>query len=524
MKIHSIQFKFLITVISAMLAVTLLIGGLSVYEIDRFVQNQTDDLTAATCSKEAAQINNLFDDMEKSVSIIASYVLDFVKTKEDITDRSKQNEIITQTEEMFGDVEKHTESVIAYYFRLNPLISTGTTGFFYSKINGGENYVRLEPTDLTLYNKADTEHVGWFWQPYENQKPTWLMPYQNHNNNTLMISYVVPLFYEDLFIGVVGMDFDYTFLTDLVHQIKIYEHGFAHLEINGIIVHHRDHNIGTETIPDSTEYMQISAELINGMTLVLSASYEEIGVARRSIALQILVTIIFLSILFAVIVIIMVRKIVEPLKKLTAASAKLSSGDYDIESVRSNTYEINLLSTAFENMAMRLREHQKLQHLLAYRDSLTGLRNTTSYKVWMTDFDKEIKEKQANFGVVVLDMNYLKEANDRYGHDVGNKLILTAAQTISDVFKRSPVFRIGGDEFLIILQNRDLAERDALLAKLDAECSKKYIETDNEKILVSVAKGLALYDPNKDTCFVDVFTRADDAMYKNKRNIKATNE
>ena len=155
MKIYSIQFKFLTTVISAMLAVTLFIGGLSVYEIDRFVQNQTDDLTAATCSKEAAQINNLFDDMEKSVSIIASYVLDFVKTKEDITDRSKQNEIITQTEEMFGDVEKHTESVIAYYFRLNPLISTGTTGFFYSKINGGENYVRLEPTDLTLYNKAE---------------------------------------------------------------------------------------------------------------------------------------------------------------------------------------------------------------------------------------------------------------------------------------------------------------------------------------------------------------------------------
>ena len=71
--------------------------------------------------------------------------------------------------------------------------------------------------------------------------------------------------------------------------------------------------------------------------------------------------------------------------------------------------------------------------------------------------------------VIVLDMNYLKEANDRYGHDVGNKLIRAAAQTISDVFKRSPVFRIGGDEFLIILQNRDLAERNDLLAKLDAE-------------------------------------------------------
>ena len=505
-----------------MLAVTIIIGGLSVYKLDQFIQTQTDDLVAATCIKEASQINNLFDGMEKSVNIIASYVLDFVKTREDITNRDRQNEIIKRTEEMFGDVEKHTDSVIAYYFRLNPAISTSTTGFFYSKIDGGQEFVCLEPTDLSLYNKADTEHVGWFWQPHENQKPTWMMPYKNHNNNTLMISYVIPLYYEDLFIGVVGMDFDYTVLIDMVHEIKIYERGFAHLEINGVIVHYNGHNVGSSTIHDSEEYLQISEDLINGMTLVLSASLDDISAARHSTAWQILIMMLLLAILFSVIVVLMVRRIVDPLKKLTEASQKLSSGDYSVEPVYSNTYEINLLSTAFENMTMRLREHQKLQHLLAYRDSLTGLRNTTSYKVWVTDFDKEIENKQARFGVVVLDMNYLKEANDRYGHDVGNKLILAAAQTISDVFKRSPVFRIGGDEFLIILQNRDLAERNDLLAKLDAECAKKFIETGDESIPVSIARGFAMYDPEKDTCFVDVFARADDAMYRNKRSIKST--
>ena len=100
---------------------------------------------------------------------------------------------------------------------------------------------------------------------------------------------------------------------------------------------------------------------------------------------------ILLAVLFSLVAILVVRRIVYPLKKLTEASVKLSNRDYDVEMVNSNTYEIKLLSTAFENMALHLKEHEKLQHLLAYRDPLTGLRNTNSYWAWITDFDKEIE-------------------------------------------------------------------------------------------------------------------------------------
>jgi diguanylate cyclase (GGDEF)-like protein len=220
------------------------------------------------------------------------------------------------------------------------------------------------------------------------------------------------------------------------------------------------------------------------------------------------------------IAIFIVKKIVHPLKKLTDASVKLSNGDYDVEITHSDTHEIKLLSTAFENMALHLKEHEKLQHLLAYRDSLTGLRNTNSYWTWITDFDKEIETKEIVFGVIVFDINYLKETNDRYGHDVGNKLIVSAAHIISSIFKRSPVFRIGGDEFAVILQNRDLDEKDALLKIFDEECLSKSVDTDKESIPVSIAKGFARYDSEKDTNFIDVFNKADDAMYENKRKIK----
>ena len=516
MKIQSMQFKVLMTVISAMLAITVFIGGLSIYEVDQFVQSQTEDFINVTCEKDASQINDVFGDMEKSVHIMESYVLGLINDKADIGNAEKQADILERSDEMFVDVANNTDGAVAYYFRFTPEVSHNTFGLFYSKVKGKDGFIRFEPTDISLYDKSDTEHVGWYWQPFETGKPVWMMPYYNQNNDILMISYVVPMYFENEFIGVVGMDLDYTVLSDKVHKIKIYENGFAHLEYEGKDIH----NENTKVYENPEEYLRVSKELKNGMTLVLSASYDDIRQIRYDIALKILFVVLLLAALFSVIVIFIVRRIVYPLKTLTDASIKLSNGDYDVEIVHSNTCEIRLLSIAFENMALHLKEHEKLQHLLAYRDSLTGLRNTNSYWAWITDFDKEIETKEIVFGVIVLDINYLKETNDRYGHDVGNKLIVSAAHIISSIFKRSPVFRIGGDEFLVILQNRDLEDLEALLKKFDEECLNESVATDKENIPISIAKGFARYDSKKDSNFIDVFNRADDVMYENKREMK----
>ncbi len=343
----------------------------------------------------------------------------------------------------------------------------------------------------------------------------------SQNNNITMISYVVPLYCENRFIGIVGMDFDYSILSDKVHNIRLYENGFAHLELDGRPIHEGG-DAPLLAAPD--DYLQISKELKNGMSLVLSASYDDIRAIRYDIGLRILFITLVLVAVFCLIVIIMVQRIVKPLKKLTDTSKQLANGNYEVDPVHSNTYEIQLLSTAFENMQLQLREHQKLQYLLAYRDSLTGMRNTTSYKVWVTDFDKEIESKNADFGVIVLDINYLKETNDKYGHDVGNKLIVAAANLISGIFKRSPAFRIGGDEFLVILQNRDLENYEMLCAQFDQECASACIEAEEERIPIRVARGFAKYEADTDRTFVDVFNRADDAMYKHKREMKSTGE
>ena len=206
-----------------MLAVTMFIGGLSIYEVDNFVQSQTEDYVNVTCEKNASQINDAFGDMEKSVHIMESYVYGLIESEYDIKNPGRQAQIIAKSDEMFIDVAKNTDDAVAFYFRFALDLSDGTSGFFYTKEKGDEEFTRYEATDLSIYDRSDTEHVGWYWIPYETGGPVWLEPYHNKNNNVLMISYVIPLYHEGQFIGLVGMDFDYSILTERIHQIKVYE-------------------------------------------------------------------------------------------------------------------------------------------------------------------------------------------------------------------------------------------------------------------------------------------------------------
>ena len=76
-KTQSMQFRILATIIFAMLAITVFIGGISTYEVDQYIQEESENFVVVTCDNEGAQINNLFEDMEKSVTVMESYIMDF---------------------------------------------------------------------------------------------------------------------------------------------------------------------------------------------------------------------------------------------------------------------------------------------------------------------------------------------------------------------------------------------------------------------------------------------------------------
>ena len=158
---------------------------------------------------------------------------------------------------------------------------------------------------------------------------------------------------------------------------------------------------------------------------------------------------------------------------------------------------------------------------MAYRDSLTGIKNSTAYAEAIAEINKEINHDNPLFGVLVADINNLKQTNDQYGHDVGNELIIHTAKILMTIFKTSSVFRIGGDEFAIILKGTDYDNYRSLLVRLDEACAEDGISVNDDTLPVSLARGVSIFDNEIDCVYEDVFAKADHAMYLHKEQSKA---
>ena len=103
----------------------------------------------------------------------------------------------------------------------------------------------------------------------------------------------------------------------------------------------------------------------------------------------------------------------------------------------------------------------------ASRDSLTGVKNRTAYLDVEAKINRRIRDGEpVRFAVVVCDLNNLKQTNDSFGHQAGDQLLKDACGIICGIFKRSPVFRVGGDEFAVISQGHDYDHMDELMEQM----------------------------------------------------------
>ena len=153
----------------------------------------------------------------------------------------------------------------------------------------------------------------------------------------------------------------------------------------------------------------------------------------------------------------------------------------------------------------------------AYTDSLTRVKNKHAFCEWEQRLDGEIAGKNAEpFAAVFCDLNGLKHVNDTYGHTAGDVYLCRACRVICKTFAHSPVFRVGGDEFAVILRGDDFLRREELMAQLDA-VSVGNIGKEQEPV---IAAGMEDFDAARDTALRNVFERADAKMYVRKQELK----
>ena len=163
---------------------------------------------------------------------------------------------------------------------------------------------------------------------------------------------------------------------------------------------------------------------------------------------------------------------------------------------------------------------------LANKDALTGVRNKNAYDVAVKELNDKISKKEhLKFGIAMIDLNYLKTINDDYGHDSGDSALIKLCNIVCITFVHSPVFRIGGDEFVVIVKGKDYTNSQKLVDSFNAKIND--LADDNELLpaeKVSAAIGYSEYNPVHDKSVDDIFKRADRMMYERKHTMKNENK
>ena len=289
---------------------------------------------------------------------------------------------------------------------------------------------------------------------------------------------------------------------------------------------------GMPVFNDQGELIAISA---------VDISMNEIIAKQQHFLITVALLFLCLTILLCLVAIILVNHIIiKPVNVLTRAveqyshNNKKAFSELDI----SKNDEIGILAASMANMEeeingyisnleqttsdlIRAREHAEQMDIAANIDALTKIRNKRAY-----DIDAaRLNESTKPYGIAMIDLNGLKEINDSYGHEKGNISINTVCQIICRIFKHSPVYRVGGDEFVVVLENNDFENRESLIRAFSDEIRKNASDESLEAWQrVTAAVGCAVYDPEEDENVESVLKRADAAMYVNKKAMKASEQ
>ncbi|MGX8834436.1 sensor domain-containing diguanylate cyclase [Amedibacillus sp. YH-ame6] len=543
----SIRSKIILLVVGCVVVSSVAIGVMSFFNARHVVLQDSKQIMNLLCENKSENFNETFKRIEQSVETLAIYV-----------DQEVSNAIESlQTTQEFDEFSEHmlpttlaaaqnTENVISVYFRFDPTFSSTPSGLFYTVDDDG-SFKKEEPTDLTKYEEDDTAHVGWFYGAKNTGKPTWLPPYYNENIGVEMISYVVPLYYQETFIGVVGMDIDFEHIKNVVSGTKVYDSGYAFLtDDKAHIVYHKELKSGTNLIDyNQGEFKSMAKALLkeskendelidysyggiykqatfqsleNGMRFIVSAPTDEIDEQANALLSQILMgsfVILFITILL---VYAFSKRLVHPLAELTSAAKEIANGDLSVTITHHSKDEVGVLSEALRQTIAQLRKSFDKINALAYIDYLTGTKNKTAYMEHVFDIEEKMKQESVRFSVIVFDLNDLKIVNDTLGHDAGDGFILHATKIIQDSFQGFPLYRIGGDEFVVVIENQTIHKEREMLSLYLEKIEEYNFGQGNVKI--SIAYGVASYESGVDNSFKDVFKRADNEMYECKQKMK----
>ena len=278
--------------ISAIMITMIIATVFGVAAIRDIGQKNSEKMLMLLCEAGAKNLDVSLLDVEQDVETISAYV------EADLTalDDESLSAHLNRVSDFFKRALYKTNGIITYYYRIDPAVSPNVKGFWFVN-EDGEGFQEHEVTDITRYDTEDTSQLVWFTVPKATGKSVWLPPYITDNLDARVISYNTPVYLNGRFVGVIGIELDYTLMAEEVNNITLYENGYAFVndEAGTLVYHPRMDVMTMETLPETPEAfrgsrntiinytfdgvkkMAVSLPLINGDWLNVSVPVNEIN-------------------------------------------------------------------------------------------------------------------------------------------------------------------------------------------------------------------------------------------------------
>lgn len=514
MDIHSIRTRIAAITVAAILVTVAAVFGASYPNIKEENDHRTLEMMDLMASDTGKSIEEYLESIEQSVESVANLADDTLDSTVLISNgaagdfRSPEERTAAQNEAIdaylkdycdriqvvFGSIAARSYGVVTYYYCIDPGISRNEHGFFYSKI-GKTGFIEKEPLDAGGLDPEDTMHNAWYFTPVERGRPSWVGPYRSDYLGDIWIcSYIIPIYKAGQLIGVMGLDIPVDTFISQLEDIKVYDTGFACLlDQQGRVIYHPEYEIGEvleqngrafseellsqdsngdELIRYSmngVERQMAFVTLSSGMKLLVTAPVREINASQRHLAGMVAIIAFAVMVLFALVILLIMRHITRPLKDLTDASQRLAGGDYDVELEYRGRDEIGMLTGAFIQMRDRIRQYIDDLNRRINTDALTGLPNMRCFFGLAETERKRLRDEGRDSVMLYFNLTGVKHYNRQYGFEEGDRLLCEFADILSRCFGEGCVCHMSDDHFAAV------ADEDGIEEKLKAvvdECSR----------------------------------------------------
>lgn len=412
----SIKTKIIVTVILCSLVSTFICGAISIVNSVSTSYEDSQQEMQLKCVSQSDELDTMMQNVSQSVEMV--YSIAVAKLEHVASFRTSKDYVDTYTKQMLPILmqsAQNTKGALTAYIRYNPEFTEPTSGLFLTRDNSDSEFESVTPTDFSMYDPSDVEHVGWYYIPVQNGKETWMEPYLNSNIGVYMISYVIPIEVDGESIGIIGMDIDFSEFTDTIDSLSIFDSGYGFLvNESGKVMYHKDLEIGSnladadsglQSVVDAlgneqTEETAVSytyqgkdkvmyyKTLENGMKFVLTAPKTELQEKSRQLAKQIFGGAAFAMILTIIIGTVLGFTITKPITQIDGIVKQTAEFEFASNPANQHLYkrkdETGRMAISLHNMRKNLR-----QMVANIRHVYTDLKNTTEQ---LSDTTKRVRE------------------------------------------------------------------------------------------------------------------------------------